>query len=75
MIATLICVTDETSFVTTDLRHYREFCIHDALCALRELYLFLFCLKYTSQHCCDKTMDGKTALYRGCYFRNCIKTW
>jgi len=23
---------------------------------------------YTSQHCCDKTVDGKMALYRDCCF-------
>jgi len=32
-------------------------------------------MKYTSQHCCDKTMDGKMALYRECYFPNCSKSW
>jgi len=28
-------------------------------------------MKYTSQHCCDKTMDGKMALYRKCCFPIC----
>ena len=32
--------------------------------ALREM-------KNTSQHCCDKTMDGKMALYRECCFPDC----
>jgi len=26
-------------------------------------------MKYTSQHCCDKTVDGKMAWYRECCFR------
>jgi len=30
---------------------------------------------YTSQHCYDKTLDGKTALYRECCFPNCTKSW
>jgi len=30
-------------------------------------------MKYTSQHCCDKTVDGKMALYRECCFLNCSK--
>jgi len=25
-------------------------------------------MKYTSQHCCDKTMDGKMTLYCECCF-------
>jgi len=25
-------------------------------------------MKYTSQHCCDKTLDGKMAIYRECDF-------
>jgi len=25
--------------------------------------------------CCDKTMEGKKALYRECCFRNCTKSW
>ena len=25
--------------------------------------------------CCDKTMDGKMALYRECCFPNCTKSW
>ena len=28
-------------------------------------------MKYTSQHCCGKTMDDRTALYRECCFPNC----
>jgi len=31
-------------------------------------------MKYTSRHCCDKTMDGKMALYRECCFPNCSKS-
>jgi len=30
-------------------------------------------MKHTSQHCCDKTMDDKMALYRECCFPNCTK--
>jgi len=30
---------------------------------------------YASQPCCDKTMEGKTALYRECCFPNCTKFW
>jgi len=26
-------------------------------------------MKYTSQHCCDKTMGAKMSLYRECCFR------
>jgi len=36
---------------------------HYAFTTVREM-------KYTSQHCCDKTMDGKLALYREALFRN-----
>jgi len=32
-------------------------------------------MKYTSQHCCNKTMDGKMALYRECCFPNYTKSW
>ena len=32
-------------------------------------------MKYTSQHCCDITMDVKMALYRECCFPNCRKSW
>jgi len=32
-------------------------------------------MKYTSQHCCDKTMDVKMALYHECCFLNCTKSW
>jgi len=32
-------------------------------------------MKYTSQHCCDKTMYGKMGLYRECCFPNCTKSW
>ena len=32
-------------------------------------------MTYTSRYCCDKTMDGKMALYRECYFLNCAKSW
>jgi len=32
-------------------------------------------MKYASQHCCDKTMDDKMALYRECCFPNCTKSW
>jgi len=31
--------------------------------------------EYTSQHCCDKTMDDKVVLHRGCSFANCTKLW
>jgi len=30
-------------------------------------------MKYISQHCCDKTTDGKIALHRECCFPNCKK--
>jgi len=33
------------------------------------------CFSYTSQHSCDKTMDGKMALYRECCFPNCTNLW
>jgi len=32
-------------------------------------------MKHTSQHCSDKTTDGKTASYRECCFLNCTKSW
>jgi len=32
-------------------------------------------MKYTSQHCCDRTMDDKIALYRECCFPNYRKLW
>ena len=32
-------------------------------------------MKYASQHCCDKPMDGKMALYRECFFPNYTKPW
>jgi len=32
-------------------------------------------MKYSSQNCCDKTMDDKMALYRKCCFPNCTKSW
>jgi len=32
-------------------------------------------MRYTSQHCCDKTMDDKMALHRECCFPNCTKSW
>jgi len=32
-------------------------------------------MKYSSQHCCDKTMDDKMALYHECCFPNCTKLW
>ena len=32
-------------------------------------------MKHTSQHCYDKIMDGKMALYRECCFPNCTKSW
>ena len=32
-------------------------------------------MKYTSQDCCDKTMDGQIALYHECCFPNCRKSW
>jgi len=28
-------------------------------------------MKHTSQHCCDKTLDGKKALHRKWYFPHC----
>jgi len=31
-------------------------------------------MKYTSQHCCAKTMDDKMALYCECCFPNCTKS-
>jgi len=31
-------------------------------------------MKYTAQHCCDKTVDGKMPLYRECFFRICTKS-
>jgi len=37
---------------------------HNGFAAVREM-------KNTSQHCCDKTMDGKMALYRECCFQDC----
>jgi len=30
---------------------------------------------YTSQHCCGKTTEHKTVLYRECCFPNCTKSW
>jgi len=38
------------------------------LATVREMY-------FSSQHCCDKTMDDKMALYRECCFHNFIKLW
>jgi len=32
-------------------------------------------MKHTSQHCCDKTTDDKSALYRECCFPHCTKSW
>jgi len=32
-------------------------------------------MRYTSQHCCDKTMDVEMALHRECFFPNCTKLW
>jgi len=32
-------------------------------------------MEYTLQHCCDKVMDGKMALYRECCFPDCTKSW
>jgi len=37
---------------------------HNGFATVREI-------KYTSQHCCDKTKDNKMALYRECCFPNC----
>jgi len=34
---------------------------HDGFAAVREM-------KYTSQHCCDKTMEDKMAVTRECFF-------
>ena len=31
-------------------------------------------MQYTSQHSCDKIMNGKMALYRECCFPNCSKS-
>jgi len=31
-------------------------------------------MKHTSQHYCDKTMDGKMALYHKCCFPRCTKS-
>jgi len=41
---------------------------HDEFTTLREM-------KYASQHFCDKTMDGKMALYCECCFPNCTQSW
>ena len=41
---------------------------HNGFATVREL-------KYASQHCSDKTMDDKMALYRECCFPNCTKSW
>jgi len=32
-------------------------------------------MKYTSQHRCDKTTEGKMSSYRQCCFPNCTKLW
>ena len=32
-------------------------------------------MKYTSQQCYNKTVDGKMAFYRECCFPNCPKSW
>jgi len=32
-------------------------------------------IKYSSQHCSDKTMGEKMALYCECCFSNCTKSW
>jgi len=32
-------------------------------------------MKYASQHCCDKTMDGKMALNREYCFASYTKSW
>jgi len=32
-------------------------------------------MKYSSQHCCDKTVDCTMALYRECCHPNCTKSW
>ena len=32
-------------------------------------------MKYTSQHCCEKTIDDRMGLYRECCFPNCKKLW
>jgi len=39
---------------------------HNGFATVREMM-------YTSQHCYDKTMDGKMALYRECCFPDCKK--
>jgi len=41
---------------------------HNGFATVREM-------KCTSQHCWDKTMDDKMALYRECCFPNYIKSW
>ena len=41
---------------------------HNSLATVREI-------EYTSQRCCDKTMDDKMALYLECCFPNCTKLW
>ena len=41
---------------------------HNGFATVREM-------KYTSHHCCDKTMDNKMTLYRKCCFSNCKKSW
>jgi len=42
---------------------------HYAFTAARET-------KYTSQNCCEKTINGKMALYRkSCFPNYCTKSW
>ena len=48
-------------------RYYLPAKAHNNFPTVREL-------KHTSQHCCDKTVHNKMALYRECYFANCTKS-
>jgi len=41
---------------------------HNGFAVVREM-------RYTSQHCWDKRMDDKMALFRECFFPNCTKLW
>jgi len=49
-------------------QYYVAFKPHYTFTTLREM-------KYTSQNCCDKTMDDTMGLYRECCFPNCKKLW
>jgi len=66
--ATNTAGTDPASKVRGAISLYLVVKSHYGFTTVREI-------KQTSQHCCDKTMDGKMALYRECYFMNCTKPW